>query len=183
MWIPALSNALPTLAAIQAYLMLATLLQMDYYWKWEDFNSGLKCVQRICGIMGPVFTLQIGYFDVISRNLANFDQELVSGYLKCCAVACVWLAVDRFWTKTKKEPKLPLYWNDVPVNNEIAAQTGQSTTNLTPPPTPTLHEPPATTESGTTTGETTENVYQTIYPDLSPEYENPPSYRDSVIRY
>jgi hypothetical protein len=91
--------------------------------------------------------------------------------------------VDRFWTKTKKEPKLPLYWNDVPVNNEIAAQTGQSTTNLTPPPTPTLHEPPATTESGTTTGETTENVYQTIYPDLSPEYENPPSYRDSVIRY
>jgi hypothetical protein len=134
-------------------------------------------------LAGPVFTFLIGYFDVISDNLANFDQELVSGYLKCCAVACVWLAVDRFWTKTKKEPKLPLYWNDVPVNNEIAAQTGQSTTNLTPPPTPTLHEPPATTESGTTTGETTENVYQTIYPDLSPEYENPPSYRDSVIRY
>jgi hypothetical protein len=92
--------------------------------------------------------------------------------------------VDRFWTKTKKEPNLPRYWNDVPVNNEIAAQSGQSTTNLTPPPTPTLHEPPATTESGTTTGEETENVYQTIYPNLPPEYENPPaSYRDSVIRY
>jgi hypothetical protein len=184
MWIPALSNALPTLAAIQAYLMFATLLQIIYYCEWEEDLKVFIKPQLESGLLaGPVFTFLIGYFDVISDNLANFDQELVSGYLKCCAVACVWLAVDRFWTKTKKEPKLPLYWNDVPVNNEIAAQTGQSTTNLTPPPTPTLHEPPATTESGTTTGETTENVYQTIYPDLSPEYENPPSYRDSVIRY
>jgi hypothetical protein len=92
-----------------------------------------------------------------------------SGYLKSCA-----LAFDSFWQTTQNEQQLPRYWNDP------TPQTGQIPTNLTPPPRTSLQEPPAAT--GSTTGETG-NVYKTIYPNLPPEYENPPSYGDSVIQY
>jgi hypothetical protein len=164
MWIPALSNALPPLAAVQAYLTFAAIIYIIYYWKWE----GARRPSAITLCYLPFVILSFGFtvYGVISDNVANFDKEFVSGYLKCFAVACVWLAVDSFWQKTKKELKLPRHWNDPP------PQSGQIPTN----PTPSLHEPPATTA---TTRET-ENAYQTIYPELPPEYENPPSYGASV---
>jgi hypothetical protein len=186
MWIPALSNSLPPLAAVQAYLMFATVLQVIYYWKWEKEGKWRKRNQIVSALfeltVAISLTVVIGY-SVISDNVANFDQEFVSGYLKCFAVACVWLAVDSFWQKTKLEPTLPRHWNDVPVNNDPTSQTGQVPANLTPPPTPSLQEPPATTGGSTTTEETENVLYQTIYPDLPPEYEYPPNYEDSVIRY
>jgi hypothetical protein len=163
MWIPALSNALPPLAAVQAYLTFAAIIYMIYNWKWE----GPLTFLTLCHLLVSILCIGFIVCDVISDNVANFDQEFVSGYLKCFAVACVWLAVDSFWQKTKKEPKLPHYRNDP------TPQTGPIPSNLTP----SLHEPPAATES--TTRET-ENVYQTIYPDLPPEYENPPSYGSSA---
>ncbi|EFX88219.1 hypothetical protein DAPPUDRAFT_96441 [Daphnia pulex] len=168
MWIPALSNSLPPLAAVQAYLTFVAIIYIIYNWKW-DWYGGL--LGLALGVALSIFcTFLIGYCDVISNNVANFDKELVSGYLKCFVIACVWLAVDSFWQKIKKEPTLPRHWNDP------TPQTGPIPTNLTP----SLHEPPAATES--TTRET-ENAYQTIYPDLPPEYENPPSYGASVTRY
>ncbi len=175
MWISSLSNSLPPFPAIQAYLMFAAVIYIIYNWKWEGALIWLKTGLPLSGMaLGIIFALLIGYFDVISVNAANFDKELVSGYLKCFAVACVWLAVDSFWQTTQNEQQLPRYWNDP------TSLTGQIPTNLTPLPTTSLHEPPAAT--GSTTGET-ENVYQTIYPNLPPEYENPPSYGDSVNRY
>ncbi|EFX77555.1 hypothetical protein DAPPUDRAFT_106059 [Daphnia pulex] len=166
MWIPALSNALPPLAAVQAYLTFAAVIYMIYNWKWE----GPLTLLTLCHL--PVSIMSFGFivYFAISDNVANFDKEFFSGYLKSFAVACVWLAVDSFWQKTKKEPTLPRHWNDP------TPQTGPIPTNLTP----SLHEPPAAT--GSTTRET-ENAYQSIYPDLTPEYENPPSYGSSATRY
>jgi hypothetical protein len=165
MWIPALSNARPPIAAVQAYLTFAAVIYMIYNWKWE-----LLTFLPLCHLAVSIMFFGFTVDGVISNNVANFDQEFVSGYLKCFAVACVWLAVDSFWQKTKKEPTLPRHWNDP------TPQTGPIPSNLTL----SLHEPPAATES--TTRET-ENAYQTIYPDLPPEYENPPSYGSSATRY
>jgi hypothetical protein len=145
--------------------MFSAVLQMIYYWKWEKGQAVLILFYVAVGIF---FTVAIGCF-VILTNVANFDKEFVSGYLKSCA-----LAFDSFWQTTQNEQQLPRYWNDP------KPQTGQIPTNLTPPPTTSLQEPPAAT--GSTTGET-ENVYKTIYSNLPPEYENPPSYGDSVIQY
>jgi hypothetical protein len=163
MWIPALSNALPPLVAVQAYLTFAAIIYIIYNWKWEGewptvFQLGFLAI--CINFAGWVV------YGVITNNVANFDKEFVSGYLKCFVVACVWLAVDSFWQKTKKELKLPCHWNDP------TPQTGPIPINPTPP----LHEPPATTA---TTRET-ENAYQSIYPELPPEYENHPSYGASV---
>jgi hypothetical protein len=165
MWIPALSNALPPWAAIQAYMTFALVIHNIYNWKWKGL--AIKFINMLFSLLSILFFGSI-VFNLITDNFVNFDKEFVSGYLKCFVVACVWLAVDSFWQKTKKEPKLPRYWNDT------TPQGGQIQTNVTP----SLHEPPAATES--TTRDTTENVYQTIYPVLPPEYEYPPSYGASV---
>jgi hypothetical protein len=161
MWIPALSNALPPLVAVQAFLIFAAVLQMIYYCQWKELVQRVVSVCKLVHLVVCIFFAGLIVSNLISDNVANFDKEFVSGYLKCFAVACVWLAVDSFWQKTKKELKLPRYWNDP------APQIGQIPTNLTPL---FFHRE-------------TENVYQSIYPNLPPEYEYPPSYEDSVTRY
>jgi hypothetical protein len=103
LWIPTLSNSLPPLAAVQAYLMFSAVLQMIYYWKWEKGQAVLILFYVAVGIF---FTVAIGCF-VILTNVANFDKEFVSGYLKSCA-----LAFDSFWQTTQNEQQLPRYWND-----------------------------------------------------------------------
>jgi hypothetical protein len=170
MWIPALSNSLPPLLAVQAFLMFAAVLQMIYYCQWKELVQRVVSVCKLVHLVVCIFFAGLIVSNLISDNVANFDKEFVSGYLKSFAVACVWLAVDSFWQKTKKELKLPRYWNDPP------PQSGQIHTKLTPP----WHKPPATTGSTT---RLTQNVYQTIYPNLPPEYEYPPSYGDSFFRY
>jgi hypothetical protein len=161
MWIPALSNSLPPLVAVQAFLMFAAVLQMIYYCQWKELVQRVVSVCKLVHLVVCIFFAGLIVSNLISDNVANFDKEFVSGYLKCFVIACVWLAVDSFWQKTKKELKLPRYWNDP------APQIGQIPTNLTPL---FFHRE-------------TENVYQSIYPNLPPEYEYPPSYEDSVTRY
>jgi hypothetical protein len=170
MWIPALSNSLPPLAAVQAFLMFAAVLQMIYYCQWKELVQRVVSVCKLFHLAVCMFVIGLIVSNLISDNVSNFNKEFVSSYLKCFAVACVWLAVDRFWQTTKIEPKLPRYWNDP------TPQGGRFATTLTPP----LHEPPATT--GSTTREK-QNVYRTIYPNLPPKYEYPPSYGDLVFRY
>jgi hypothetical protein len=141
--------------------MFAAVLQMIYYCQWKELVQRVVSVCKLVHLVVCIFFAGLIVSNLISDNVANFDKEFVSCYLKCFVIACVWLAVDSFWQKTKKELKLPRYWNDP------APQIGQIPTNLTPL---FFHRE-------------TENVYQSIYPNLPPEYEYPPSYEDSVTRY
>ncbi len=181
-WMPALSDSLPTSAAITAYLMLISFVKMVHVvwvlWVTDNREIGLGggIVLGLTPLaFGVAFTLATGCL-IISCNDASINV-VVSGYIKSFMVACIWLVGEYYWSRQSEieDQKLPRYWNDVP-DKKVKPGKGQLPTNPTAPSQ--QHEPPATT------GEETENARHspTIYPNL-PEYENPPSYNDSVKRY
>jgi hypothetical protein len=185
MWIPALSDSLPTTAAIQAYLTVITFVKMAHCVLLAvDIESIIWGLITL--IINVAVTLAIACL-IITCNDASLNIDFLCGYLKSFIVACFWLLGEYYWRQSGvEEPKLPRYWNDV-LGKEIIPGTGQLPTNPIPLryyglSAPTWNNP--TPQSGQIpTNLTPENVYQTIYPKF-PEYESFPSYGEySVIRY
>jgi hypothetical protein len=181
MWMPALSDSLPKLAAIQAYLMMITFVKMAHFVLLAVSNTQMefRVASIVWGLVVLVINVAVTLASaclIINCNDASVNIDFVFGYIKSAIVAGFWLLGEYYWRQSGiEDPTLPRHWND-----PIPPQTGQIPTNLTPTPLTSLDEPLAAT--GSATGET-ENVYHTIYPNLPPEDENPPRYEDLVTRY
>jgi hypothetical protein len=65
MWIPALSNALPLLAAVQAYLTFAAIIYIIYNWKCEH------TVLKLCFLALSIISFGVVAYKVISDNVAS----------------------------------------------------------------------------------------------------------------
>jgi hypothetical protein len=152
MWMPALSNSLPTLAAVEAYLMVITLIQIVHYCPWSIMSWSLMMPPITVALVCLGFTVTTGYC-VIYCNEASFNIDFVSGYIKSLIVACVWgyySILDYspvYWTSEDPSNDLPRFWNDVPRKEIIPGKGQLPTSNSIPSP----HQPQATT-SGTTAG-------------------------------
>ncbi|EFX86833.1 hypothetical protein DAPPUDRAFT_235531 [Daphnia pulex] len=145
MWMPALSNSLPTLAAVEAYLMVITLIQIVRYCPWSIMSWSLMMPPITVALVCLCFTVTTGCC-VIYCNEASFNIDFVSGHIKSLIVACVW---GYYWTYIETEDPfydLPRFWNDVP-RKEIIPGKGQLPTNNS---LPSPHQPQVT--SGTTAG-------------------------------
>jgi hypothetical protein len=169
-WIPALSNSLPTLAAVQVYLMVITLVNMVRYWPWKVVGAKIDLISRgLCThAVNLAVTVATGCL-IITCNEASFNIDFVSGYIKSVIVACVWVVGEYYWSNSEiEDPKLPRYWND---GEEV--QPGKSQLPKNPIPSP--HEPPSTT--GTTPGGNKDKVSNLpLYPKLQPGNEDPPNH-------
>jgi hypothetical protein len=169
MWIPALSNSLPLLAAIQAYLMVLTFAICIHYFRWKtiwDKVSGL--ITQVINVALPVCT---GCF-IIFCNKANFNTDFVSDYVKSAVVACACIAIDYYWCETGiEDPILPRYWNYVPGYEEVILENEQIPKN----PISSRHEPPAATTGTTSGNENNPPPYSKLQPsrneDLPPDYD------------
>jgi hypothetical protein len=188
MWMPALSDSLPTLAAIQAYLMVIASVKMAHCVLLAVDKLDVKSIilGLITLVINVVLTLATACL-IITCNNASVNIDFVSGYIKSFIVACFWLVGEYYWRLSGIEgPTLPRYWNDEELGDEEAIP-GSDQLPTNPTPWTTAGNDPTAQSGQIPTNPTpsfflreTENAYQTIYPKL-PEY--PPSYEDSVIRY
>ncbi|EFX88221.1 hypothetical protein DAPPUDRAFT_234972 [Daphnia pulex] len=129
MWMPALSNSLPILVAIQAYLMVIAFATCIHYFDWKTIWGQVSGL--ITQVINVALTVCTGCF-IIFCNDANFNADFVSGYVKSAVVACACIAIDYYWCETGiEDQELPRYWNDV-LNKEIIPEIGQLPTNLIP---------------------------------------------------
>jgi hypothetical protein len=148
MWMPALSNSLPTLAAVEAYLMVITVIQIVLYFPWGIMSCSLMMPPITVALECLCFTVTTGYC-VIYCNEASFNIDFVSGYIKSLIVACVCLIGQYYWNyiETEDPNYVPRFWNDLPRKEIIPGKGQLPTSNSIPSP----HQPQATT-SGTTAG-------------------------------
>jgi hypothetical protein len=157
-WMPALSDSLPTSAAITAYLMVISFVKMVHvFWVlWVMDKTAIGLVLGLIPLgLSVAFTLATGCM-ITTCNDASFNI-VVSGYIKSFMLAWIWLVGEHYWSRQSEieDPKLPRHWNDVPdkkVKPGKGSGKGPTSTN----PTPSQHEPPATTNA-------------TIYPNLPPK--------------
>jgi hypothetical protein len=190
MWMPALSDSLPTLAAIQAYLMVIASVKMAHCVLLAVDKLDVKSIilGLITLVINVVLTLATACL-IITCNEASVNIDFVSGYIKSFIVACFWLVGEYYWRLSGIEgPTLPRYWNDEELGDEeVIPGNDQLPTNPTPwttagnDPTPQSGQIPTNLTPSFFLREI-ENAHQTIYPKL-PEYEYPPSHEDLVIRY
>ncbi len=179
MWIPALSNALPTLAAIQAYLVVITSLNCWCYFSWKGIWGKVSCL--VTHAINVALTVGTGCL-IIYCNEASSNMDFISNYVISFSIAIVWILVGFYWCGGGvEEPELPRYWNDV-LGKEIIPGTGQLPTNPIPSR---YYGLPATT--GPIAGDDDINANNPPpYSKLKPGNEDPPpDYATSVslIRY
>jgi len=163
-WIPALSNSLPLLSAIDAYVMFTLLFYVIFNWKPKFILKSLILVGLAVNI---VLIVGVGCY-VIACNEVNVDGVL-RDYLKSCIVAWGFVVVGAFcWDIRRNQSDLPSNWN------EFLEKIYELPPNLTP----LRHEPlPPTT--GSSPGDE-DNGNSPPNPNLPPKYECPPSYTDAV---
>jgi hypothetical protein len=129
MWIPALSNSLSILVAVQAYLMVITIFNVWFYFCWKGIWGKISCfLLQITNVGLTVATACL----IIFCNEVSFNMKFLDDYALSFFIAMVVILVDFYLCLGGVEdPELPRFWNDV-LNKEIIPEKGQLPTNMIP---------------------------------------------------